>query len=528
MKLFVLAIVASAAVLLSGCPSCDHHGAEHDGAEHGEEDGHGHGESSEAITHFTERTELFVEFPALVVGQQSAFAAHLTRLSDFKPVAAGQVVVVLSGGGSSEESFAVDGPAVPGIFRPVAKPQHAGSRRLSLRLESDALNDTHDLGEVTVFADAQAAARAASHDEDEPGATISFLKEQQWRVDFATAEVTERAVRPSLPVSATVRARADGEAHITAPVAGRLVTVGSAFPRIGLEIEQDKILVRLAPRRGAGADIASLELARDRARLDVEHNRRERERLEGLLAEGAIPERRVAAAKRDEDRARAELKAAKRRLGQHGRIQRASKSGAAGGISVRAPITGTVVAADVAPGMFVKEGQEMFHIVHLDELWLELRVPEANIGRVDNPSGVWFTVDGFDDPFEVASENVVATGGVLDARTRTIPLIFAIDNPKRRLRVGMFARAHLLTGAPVTAVAIPAAAVLEDGGQQVVYVQVEGESYERRVVRLGIRDGAHVQVMEGVRAGERVVVRGAFMVKLAASATEAPAHGHAH
>jgi len=98
-----------------------------------------------------------------------------------------------------------------------------------------------------------------------------------------------------------------------------------------------------------------------------------------------------------------------------------SKGG--GGISVRAPITGTLVTANVAPGMFVKEGQEMFHIVDLDRLWLELLVPEANIARVDNPSGAWFTVDGFDDPFEVAGDSVVASGGVLDARTRTIPLV---------------------------------------------------------------------------------------------------------
>jgi hypothetical protein len=61
---------------------------------------------------------------------------------------------------------------------------------------------------VTVFADRDAAARAASHDEGETGAGISFLKEQQWPIDFATEEVVERVLRPSLAVSGTVRARA--------------------------------------------------------------------------------------------------------------------------------------------------------------------------------------------------------------------------------------------------------------------------------------------------------------------------------
>lgn len=524
MRNHVLLMTASFAVFFLACPAHEHDEAH---AAHESDDEHGHGDSSTAITQWTDQTELFVEFPALVVGQDSAFAAHLTRLSDFKPIDAGQVTVVLSGGGAPEERFAVSKPTVPGIFRPVAKPKHGGSRALSLLLESDSLTDTYVLGEVTVFPDADAADHAAPPNESEQGG-ISFLKEQQWPIDFATVKVTERVLRPSLAVSGTVRARTDGEVHVTAPVSGRLVTAGAAFPHIGQEVERDQILVTLAPRLGVDADIASLELAAARARLDVEQTRRERERLEGLLAQGAIPERRVVAARHDGARAAAELNAAQRRLRQHGRVQRTSASGAAGGITVRAPIRGTLVAVDAAPGMFLEEGRKMFHIVDLDRLWLEVRVPEANIGRVERPAGAWFEVEGFDESFEIPGDRIVTTGGIVDARTRTIPLIFEIDNPERRLRVGMFARVHVLTGAPATAIAVPTAAVLEDGGQEVVYIQTGGETFERRIVRLGIRDAGYVEVIEGVRSGEHVVTRGAFMVKLAASATEAPAHGHGH
>ena len=75
----------------------EHGGGGHDHGEHGHDD---HGDDTAiAVTHFTDSTELFVEFPAFVVGQESAFAAHLTRLRDFKPVESGKVVVTLSGGG---------------------------------------------------------------------------------------------------------------------------------------------------------------------------------------------------------------------------------------------------------------------------------------------------------------------------------------------------------------------------------------------------------------------------------------------
>ncbi|MBK7153248.1 MAG: efflux RND transporter periplasmic adaptor subunit, partial [Sandaracinaceae bacterium] len=65
-------------------------------------------------------------------------------------------------------------------------------------------------------------------------------------------------------------------------------------------------------------------------------------------------------------------------------------------------------------------------------------------------------------------------------------------------------------------------------GMFVVFVQIEGEAFERRVVRLGARDAGYVEVLSGVLAGEHVVTIGAWSVKLAASSGAIPAHGHAH
>jgi multidrug efflux pump subunit AcrA (membrane-fusion protein) len=92
----------------------------------------------------------------------------------------------------------------------------------------------------------------------------------------------------------------------------------------------------------------------------------------------------------------------------------------------------------------------------------------------------------------------------------------------------MSVRAHVLTSEPIVALAAPVDAVVNDGGQDVVYVQAGGESFDRRIVELGPRDGPFVQIKSGLRAGEHVVVRGAYAVKLASSSTEPPASGHAH
>ena len=156
--------------------------------------GHDHGEEGLQVTHYAERTELFVEFPRLVVGEEAAFAAHLTQLADFKPVLQGRVSVALLGSdGKPVDTAGVDQPTVPGIFRPVIKPGQTGQHRLVLRLEAGDLGSVHDLGAVTVYPDKAAAAQAAAGEPHEDHGGIAFTKEQQWQTDFATTPVVQRS-----------------------------------------------------------------------------------------------------------------------------------------------------------------------------------------------------------------------------------------------------------------------------------------------------------------------------------------------
>ena len=482
-----------------------------------------------SITRFTERTELFVEFPTLVKGEESAFAVHLTKLDDFKPVAAGRVAVILFSGGVPEERFEAEAPQVPGIFRPLATPSAAGDRELAIVVDAGGLSDRHELGPVKVYPTIEAAGSEPS--DEGQGTAITFLKEQQWRIDFATAPVGERHLRASFVANGTLRARPDGEARISAPLTGRLLTTAEKILAIGVDVAPDQPLATIAPRLGGETDPATLELAAARARRDLALARRERERLERLLSEEAVPARRVLSARHEERDAESDLAAAEHRLAQYQTIHGATGGEAKGKTGVRSPIRGTLVEVLVAPGEFVQEGREMFRVVDLERLWLEARIPEADIGRAREATGAWFEVNGLEHRFEVSPESggrVVTLGGVIDPQSRTAPLIFEVPNPDRALRVGMFARVRVLTGEVVTGPAIPVSAVVDDQGQSVAYVEVAGEAFERRGVRLGIRDGDFVQVLDGLAPGERVVTRGAYQVRLAAASGAVPAHGHAH
>lgn len=523
-----LALIFAAALALAACSEPGGHGADH--AAHtepagGHDHGHDHGAGNIAATHYTEATELFVEFPKLVRGEEAAFAAHLTHLAPggFQAVAQGRLTVRLSGGGQPEERAEAGVSATPGIFRPVITPQHAGKRRLAFELALAERTLTHELGEVEVYADRAAAQTVAEEEGGEAG--IGFTKEQQWKIPFAHRPVGERVLRESVAATATLRPRAGGEAILAAPTAGLLRPGPGGFPQIGTAVKAGQVLAYLVPRLGGELDAATLELAVDRAGIEAAQARQERERLEGLLRLEAVPEKRVIEARNRERLTAAELSAAQRRLATY------AGGSSGGGIALKSPVAGSVVAVGAGAGAAVAEGQTLIHVADLGRLWLEARIPESDLGRIAQPAGAYFRLAGEEAArvLEVGrNARLVAFGGLVDADSRTVPAIFEFDNADGKLRAGMSLRVGVHTGRSETTLAVPGAAIVDDNGQAVAFVQVEGERFERRVVTLGTRDGDWVAVRAGLAAGERVVTQGAYQLRLAATAPAALGHGHAH
>jgi membrane fusion protein, heavy metal efflux system len=109
-----------------------------------------------------------------------------------------------------------------------------------------------------------------------------------------------------------------------------------------------------------------------------------------------------------------------------------------------------------------------------------------------------------------------------------VPLIYEMANSTNALRVGQSVNLHVETARAEDTLAIPDAAIVEEDGRPIAFVQVAGETFEKRDLTLGIRDGTWVQVLSGVAAGERVVIKGAYAVRLASVSSAIPAHGHAH
>lgn len=494
---------------------------------HDEAHGHPHGPSEPerpdlSFTVYADGLELFMETPALVVGEDSPLIAHFTDARDpegFVWVTSGAVTAALRYADGAEELFRVDELLRAGIFKPVVRPSRAGEAELVLRLEGEVAG-TVSVGEVTVYASvADAVAGVAEGGPAEPAEpVVGYLKESQWKTVYATAAAQTSALRGSVRATGELVAPVGARASLSSPVAGRVD--GTSLLQVGAAVRQGDLLARVVTvggedRAGVEADLAGAEAELQRAQAAL--------RRAEALHPGVISAQEL-------EVARSEAEVAQQRLAGLQARRRAWAGGGAGGAELRSPIDGRVAFVRAASGGVVELGAPIVEIVAAERLWLEARVFERDAAAVRGTAGAMFRVAGHEEPFLVDAAHggaLLAVGPAVDPIDRTVPVLFELPNPGELLP-GSYADVRVFTAEVVEAVAVPAGAVVDDDGVPVVFVMDGGESFFKRRVTLGVRDGELVQIVRGVEPGERVVSRGAYEVLLSTSAGGIPAHGHQH
>jgi RND family efflux transporter MFP subunit len=470
-------------------------------------------------TIWTAKGEVFLEHPALLVKQRVRFAVHLTRLSDFKAVKDAACEVRLTRD-ANPEVFPCDPSTHPGIFGATVEPKSTGEVRMSIVVHGKDLTETFDAGVVKVAPD-EASAEKPSEPKEE---TISFLKEQQWALDFGTQLAAEQTLRDSIRVAAETQPRAGGEAAAIAPIAGR-VAVERTFT-VGTAVEKGAPLASILPPTSAVADIASLQLAEAEAKVALEQAQRDRARADRLLAAGAVPARRAEDARSLEATVQARLQSAQARLAQYEATLTAE--GAEAGVKrfiVRAPISGIISEAGTVSGANVEAGQPLFRIVDTDTIFVSGAVPESELAKLRQISGAEIELpDGQIRP----THHLVSIGRIVEEKTRTLPVTYETDNRDHRLALNQTVFLRLLLTSAGRSPVIPEAAIIDDAGRPVVFVQIGGETFLRRPIKLGVRNGGMVQVREGLQAGDRIVTKGAYLIRLSTMSSSVPAHGHVH
>jgi cobalt-zinc-cadmium efflux system membrane fusion protein len=186
-------------------------------------------------------------------------------------------------------------------------------------------------------------------------------------------------------------------------------------------------------------------------------------------------------------------------------------------VVVRAPITGRVLEVNVAPGEY--RAAISFHtdttaplmtIVDLSTVWMASDVPEPSIHLIRIAEPVTVNLVAF--PHDVLTGTVTRIADTLDPQTRTLKVYVDLPNPQGRLRPEMFGTVRH-SGAPKKMPALPPAAIVQEYGRSIVFLERAPGQYERREVTVGPALGDRVPVLSGVQPGERVVVDGAMLLK---------------
>jgi cobalt-zinc-cadmium efflux system membrane fusion protein len=326
---------------------------------------------------------------------------------------------------------------------------------------------------------------------------------------------------------------------------------GGTGPSAGGWLDLDQALAE----QGA-AQTESTLASRTLARVKELHDRGLRSRTELLAAEA--DERRAAArveaaARRlevlrtmaDTERARAQqrrdaalskLRALSVEPAVLTRLEREGVRDMTSRFVVRSPIAGTVAERNVTIGETVEATAKIFSIADLSEVWITAALFDKDLAIVRQGMPATVRVQGLADAtFEGRVKQI---GPQVDEKTRTLPVRIAVANrpfpgagtERYALRPGMFATADLETSRRAGAVVVPLPAIQTVSGQSVVFVETllsEGAVFQRRAVVLGARDARVVEVVQGLEAGERVVVTNSYLLKSEFERSKI-SHGHAH
>jgi len=330
--------------------------------------------------------------------------------------------------------------------------------------------------------------------------TVSIPDQSVVPFSFDTAPVELSAPLPPSQVTARVATMESKTAPCYAPLEGRIAEVSV---RIGDRVKQGQRLMLV--RSG---ELAALERDMKAAQLSIRTKQALVERLRLLVESRAAPQADLMVAESELNEARLTASAAEAKVRSLG-----VQSQPDVGYWVLAARSGNIVQLDAQSGKQV--GPDRDHpvatIAELDEVLVLADVPQSDITGLQVGATALVRAPG--DSGEPITGKVDVISAVVDPERQTVPVRIRVQNTAHRLRAYAFVEASFQATSTERVIIAPAQGVVSDGLTSIVFlVSADGHSYQRRPVKLGRRSSDKVEVLEGLRPGDRIVTRGALLL----------------
>lgn len=345
---------------------------------------------------------------------------------------------------------------------------------------------------------------------------VSLTPEVVERAGIKTSPVRSEAELTTATVPGTVTSNAYRDTKVNALVGG---IVRRAAVELGQPVARGQLLAVIFSSELADAQMKYLSM---RAMLAADHQKLRR--TEKLADIGAASRQELEEVTATHHAHETELAAAKQRLLLLGltpeRVEALQDaSHVLSEVTVTAPSDGVVIARSVNPGQVVGAGQELFTVTDLSTVWVIGDLYEKDFGSVRVGSETTVSVPA--GTHKDLRGRVTYIDPRVDAAARTAKVRVEVPNRGGDLRLGMYVSVAFQTGTGERRTLVPKSAVQMLGERAVVYVPVgDGENrFVERPVRLGAAAGDLVQVLEGLKPGERVVTEGSFLLRAEAART---------
>jgi cobalt-zinc-cadmium efflux system membrane fusion protein len=313
--------------------------------------------------------------------------------------------------------------------------------------------------------------------------------------------------------------------HVGSIVDGKVMEV---FVNAGDSAQKGQVLARIHSHDVHEARAAYQRAAAELARMQSVENyaQRARDRARRLLALKAISQEQVEMAETElrgaqsgVAKSKSEMEKEKLHLVEFMEVPIEDEDHEKGGgveheadlVPVRAPAAGLVLQRKVTPGSVVKTGEELFIVTNPVTLWMIASVNESGLGHLRAGQRVRISVRAYPD--RSFAGRILKLGEELDSATRTLKVRVAVPNADGRLKPEMFATAEIERGLTREALFVPESAAQEVNGQRVVFVRKSVRAFEPRPIQVARTEAGQMEVTEGLRPGDQVVIRGGFLLK---------------
>ena len=351
---------------------------------------------------------------------------------------------------------------------------------------------------------------------------VKLNKESIKMISIETETVSLKPVTGYITIPATIASNKDNEAQVGSLVQGRVQKV---LVKLGEYVKAGQVLMTVE-----GLDIGTIKAGFLKAKANLDFTKSTYERQKKLFNENIGSQKTLLESQADYERASAEYKAEDKRIHSIGLSDedvinvQSSNDHTSGTLPIKSPINGVIVERNIVVGQLIETNTNAFKIVNTSSVWIDGQVFEKDLNKINQKTSAIFVSSIY--PNEEFVGNVIYIGQSIDEKSRTLLVRTEFSNNLNKLKPQMFGDLKLPVGNNTQAIMVPEESVVKEGEKYFVFIKTSDTTFEQRFVSVGLTSNKRIEVREGLKGGENLIIKGVFYLNSEMKKEELEGHEH--